>query len=43
VCGLITPRNWPINPVICKVVPALAVGCTMVLKPSEIALLIGQH
>lgn len=37
VCALITPWNWPINQIACKVVPALAVGCTMVLKPSEIA------
>lgn len=37
VCGLITPWNWPVNQVICKVAPALAAGCTMVLKPSEIA------
>ncbi|QIB64952.1 aldehyde dehydrogenase family protein [Kineobactrum salinum] len=37
VCGLITPWNWPINQVASKVVPALATGCTMVLKPSEIA------
>ena len=37
VCGLITPWNWPMNQVTCKVAPALAVGCTMVLKPSEIA------
>ncbi|SMF70563.1 aldehyde dehydrogenase (NAD+) [Tistlia consotensis] len=37
VCGLITPWNWPINQVVCKVAPALAAGCTMVLKPSEIA------
>jgi aldehyde dehydrogenase (NAD+) len=37
VCGLITPWNWPINQVACKVMPALAAGCTMVLKPSEIA------
>ncbi len=37
VCGLITPWNWPINQVSCKVSPALAVGCTMVLKPSEVA------
>jgi len=37
VCGLITPWNWPINQVACKVAPALATGCTMVLKPSEIA------
>src|SRR5512138_2184475 len=37
VCGLITPWNWPINQISCKVAPALAAGCTMVLKPSEIA------
>lgn len=37
VCGLITPWNWPINQVAAKVAPALAAGCTMVLKPSEIA------
>jgi aldehyde dehydrogenase (NAD+) len=37
VCGLITPWNWPINQIACKVAPALAVGCTVVLKPSEIA------
>ncbi len=37
VCGLITPWNWPINQVACKVAPALAAGCTMILKPSEIA------
>ena len=37
VCALITPWNWPLNQVSCKVAPALAVGCTMVLKPSEIA------
>ena len=37
VCGLITPWNWPINQISCKVAPALATGCTMVLKPSEIA------
>ena len=36
VCGFITPWNWPINQVMCKVMPALAAGCTMVLKPSEI-------
>lgn len=35
VCGLITPWNWPINQVVVKVGPALAAGCTMVLKPSE--------
>jgi len=37
VCGFITPWNWPINQIACKVAPALAAGCTMVLKPSEIA------
>jgi aldehyde dehydrogenase (NAD+) len=37
VCALITPWNWPINQVAAKVVPALAAGCTMVLKPSEFA------
>ena len=37
VCALITPWNWPVNQIACKVAPALAVGCTMVLKPSEIA------
>jgi aldehyde dehydrogenase (NAD+) len=37
VCALITPWNWPVNQVVCKVAPALAAGCTMVLKPSEIA------
>jgi aldehyde dehydrogenase (NAD+) len=37
VCGLITPWNWPINQIVTKIFPALAVGCTMVLKPSEIA------
>ena len=37
VCGLITPWNWPMNQVTLKVIPALAAGCTMVLKPSEIA------
>lgn len=37
VCGLITPWNWPINQISCKVAPAIAAGCTMVLKPSEIA------
>jgi len=36
VCALITPWNWPINQIACKVVPALATGCTMVLKPSEV-------
>jgi len=37
VCGLITPWNWPLNQVASKVAPALAAGCTVVLKPSEIA------
>lgn len=37
VCGFITPWNWPLNQITCKVAPALAAGCTMVLKPSEIA------
>jgi acyl-CoA reductase-like NAD-dependent aldehyde dehydrogenase len=37
VCALITPWNWPANQIGCKVAPALAAGCTMVLKPSEIA------
>ncbi|MCG8691907.1 MAG: aldehyde dehydrogenase family protein [Minwuiales bacterium] len=37
VCGLITPWNWPMNQVTLKVIPAIAAGCTMVLKPSEIA------
>ncbi|MDC0057584.1 aldehyde dehydrogenase family protein [Pelagibacteraceae bacterium] len=37
VCALITPWNWPINQITLKVIPALASGCTMILKPSEIA------
>ena len=37
VCALITPWNWPMNQIAVKVAPALAAGCTMVLKPSEIA------
>lgn len=41
VCALITPWNWPMNQIVLKVVPALATGCTMVLKPSEIAPLSG--
>ena len=41
VCGMITPWNWPVNQISCKVAPALAVGCTMVLKPSEVAPLSG--
>ena len=36
VCGFITPWNWPTNQIMCKVAPALAAGCTMVLKPSEV-------
>lgn len=35
VCGFITPWNWPLNQIGCKVAPAIAAGCTMVLKPSE--------
>jgi len=42
VCGLITPWNWPINQITLKVIPALAAGCTMILKPSEIAPLSGM-
>ena len=42
VCALITPWNWPINQIALKVVPALAAGCTMILKPSEIAPLSGM-
>ncbi|MBG1233848.1 aldehyde dehydrogenase family protein [Aestuariivirga litoralis] len=41
VAGLITPWNWPLNQIVCKVAPAIAAGCTMVLKPSEIAPLSG--
>lgn len=41
VCAFITPWNWPSNQIGCKVAPALAVGCTMVLKPSEVAPLSG--
>jgi len=41
VAGLITPWNWPMNQIACKVAPALAAGCTVVLKPSEIAPLSG--
>lgn len=37
VCALITPWNWPLNQIVCKVAPALAAGCTVALKPSEIA------
>tara|TARA_B100000579_G_scaffold436730_1_gene463604 strand:+ start:1104 stop:2537 length:1434 start_codon:yes stop_codon:yes gene_type:complete len=42
VCGLITPWNWPINQIALKVIPAFATGCTMILKPSEIAPLSGM-
>ncbi len=42
VCGLITPWNWPVNQIVCKVAPAIAAGCTMVLKPSEFAPLSAQ-
>ncbi|MBK8631556.1 MAG: aldehyde dehydrogenase family protein [Sphingomonadales bacterium] len=42
VCVLITPWNWPINQIVCKVGPALIAGCTVVLKPSEIAPLSAQ-
>jgi aldehyde dehydrogenase (NAD+) len=42
VCGLITPWNWPVNQIAVKVYPALATGCTMVLKPSEVAPYSGQ-
>ena len=41
VVGMITPWNWPINQMMCKVAPALAAGCTVILKPSEIAPLSG--
>jgi aldehyde dehydrogenase (NAD+) len=37
VAALITPWNWPLNQIVCKVAPAIAAGCTVVLKPSEIA------
>ncbi|HVY04107.1 MAG TPA: aldehyde dehydrogenase family protein, partial [Caulobacterales bacterium] len=37
VCGLITPWNWPLNQIVQKVAPALAAGCTMILKPSELS------
>lgn len=37
VVGFITPWNWPINQIVCKVAPAIAAGCTMILKPSEVA------
>lgn len=41
VAGLITPWNWPLNQIACKVAPAIAAGCTMVLKPSEVAPITG--
>ncbi len=41
VCALITPWNWPMNQIVLKAIPAMAVGCTMILKPSEIAPLSG--
>lgn len=41
VCALITPWNWPMNQIVLKAIPAIAVGCTMILKPSEIAPLSG--
>ena len=37
VCALITPWNWPLNQIAAKVAPAIAAGCTMILKPTEIA------
>ena len=42
VCSFITPWNWPLNQIVCKVAPAIATGCTMVLKPSEVAPFSGQ-
>lgn len=42
VCGLITPWNWPLNQIAVKVFPALATGCTVILKPSEVAPFSGQ-
>ena len=42
VCGLITPWNWPINQIALKVIPAFATGCTMILKPSELAPISGM-
>jgi len=42
VCALITPWNWPMNQIALKVMPALATGCTMVLKPSEVSPLSGM-
>ena len=43
VCALITPWNWPLNQIVCKVAPAIAAGCTVVLKPSEIAPISRHH
>src|SRR5690606_8870746 len=43
VCALITPWNWPMNQLVVKVVPALAAGCTMVVKPSEFSPLSSIH
>jgi len=37
VCGFITPWNWPLNQVTCKIAPAIATGCTIVIKPSELS------
>ena len=37
VCAFITPWNWPLNQIVCKVAPAIATGCTVILKPSEVA------
>ncbi len=42
VCALITPWNWPMNQIVLKVIPAIATGCTVVLKPSEVAPLSGH-
>jgi len=42
VCGLITPWNWPMNQIFCKLSPALATGCTLVWKPSEVSPLSAQ-
>ncbi|PHR62522.1 MAG: aldehyde dehydrogenase family protein [Robiginitomaculum sp.] len=42
VCGLITPWNWPMNQIFCKLSPALATGCTIVWKPSEVSPLSAQ-
>ena len=41
VIGMITPWNWPLNQIACKVAPALAAGCTMILKPSRIHAVVG--